>query len=121
MNFYLKTFLLVLISTILIYGAHFFLVENPAIPLIKIYSFLGIATFITVSGLKYVFGLVPDKLGFAFLALVFIKFGVVFLLFPELLSDEPKLSRAEILGFLGPYLIFLFIEATIVIKWLNKN
>jgi len=120
-NFYLKTFILVSLSTLLLYVAHAFLVEDPAIPLIKTYLFLGIATLVTVSALKYVFGLVPDKLGFAFLALVFIKFGVVFLLFPELLSDEPKLSRAEILGFLGPYLIFLFMEATIVIKWLNKN
>lgn len=120
-NFYLKTFILVFFLTLIVYGAHFLLVENSAISLIKTYSFLGAATFITVSALKYVFGLVPDKLGFAFLALVFVKFGAVFLLFPELLNDEPKLSKVEILGFLGPYFIFLFIEATIVIKWLNKN
>jgi len=120
-NFYLKTFLVVLLLTAVFYGAHYLIVEDPAISLIKTYSFLGAATFITVSALKYVFGLVPDKLGFSFLALVFVKFGVVFLLFPELLSDDPKLSKVELLGFLAPYFIFLFMEAAIVIKWLNKN
>lgn len=97
------------------------LVEDPSIPLMKTYAFLGAATFITVGVLKFIFGLVPDKLGYAFLALVFVKFGAVFLIFPELLSENPKLSKVELLGFLAPYFIFLFIEAAIVIKWLNKN
>lgn len=121
MNFYLKTFFALLLLTAVFYGTHSLIVHNPSISLIKTYSFLGAATFITVSSLKYVYGLVPDKLGFPFLALVFVKFGVVFLLFPELLSDDPKLSKIELLGFLVPYFIFLFMEAIIVIKWLNKN
>ncbi|MGJ8683907.1 MAG: hypothetical protein ACSHWW_04750 [Nonlabens sp.] len=121
MNFYLKAFLLILLSSILLLGIHYFMVEDPAISLLKTYSFLGAAAFITVSALKYIFGLVPDKLGFAFLALVFVKFGVVLLLFPELLSEDPKLSKTELLAFLAPYFIFLFMEAAIVINWLNKN
>ncbi|QJP33838.1 hypothetical protein F0365_05175 [Nonlabens sp. Ci31] len=121
MNFYLKTFLLVLFLSAAVYSVHYFLVEDPSISLIKTYTFLGAATFITVCVLKLVFGLVPDKLGYAFLALVFVKFGAVFLLFPELLSEDPKLSKVEILGFLSPYFIFLFMEAAIVINWLNKN
>lgn len=103
------------------YSLHYFVVDKPAISLIKIYAFLGAATFITVSVLKFVFELVPDKLGYAFLALVFIKFGAIFLTFPELLSENPKLSKVDLLAFLAPYFIFLFIEVAIVIKWLNKN
>jgi hypothetical protein len=102
-------------------GVHHFVVDHQAISIIKIYTFLGTATFITVSALKFVFELVPDKLGYAFLALVFIKFGAIFLTFPELLSENPKLSKLDLLSFLAPYFIFLFIEVAIVIKWLNKN
>lgn len=120
MNFYLKTFLSLIVITAAVYGLHFLMVDEPAIPLWKTYTFLSIAALITVSGLKYIFGLVPDKLGFAFLALVFVKFGVVLILFPELIG-EPSLPKREILGFLTPYFIFLFIEATIVVKWLNNN
>ncbi|PQJ31398.1 hypothetical protein BST92_05435 [Nonlabens arenilitoris] len=120
MNFYLKTFLLLLLLSLSIFGIHYLIVDHPTIPLWKTYSFLGVAAFITVSALKYVFGLVPDKLGFAFLALVFIKFGIVLIMFPELITG-PSLSKVEVLGFLIPYFIFLFLEAAIVIKWLNKN
>jgi len=120
MNFYLKAFLILLLISFTGFGVHYLIVDHPVIPLWKTYLFLGAAAFVTVSALKYVFELVPDKLGFAFLALVFIKFGIVLILFPELITG-PSLSRVEVLGFLIPYFIFLFLEATIVIKWLNKK
>jgi len=120
-NFYLKTFLFVLIASFAAYFAHNWWVENPAISLIRTYSFLGIATFITVSGLKLVHSYVPDKLGYGFLGLIFVKCGAAIILFPELIAEDPALSKAELLSFLAPYFIFLFIEVGIVIKWLNDN
>ncbi|WP_194851541.1 DUF6168 family protein [Nonlabens antarcticus] len=121
MNFYLKTFLLVLLLSLVAYGVHSWLIVDPALSLEKTYIFLGVATFITVSGLKFTHNYVPDKLGFGFLALVFVKCGAALLIFPDLLNEDPALTQAEMLGFLTPYFIFLFIEVTIVIKWLNDN
>jgi len=120
-NFYLKTFILILILSITAYSFHAWLVEDPAISLIRTYSFLGIATFITVTGLKLVHSYVPDKLGYGFLGLIFIKCGAAVLLFPELIAEDTALSKAELLSFLTPYFVFLFIEVGIVIKWLNDN
>ncbi len=94
---------------------------TPAIAHLKTYSFLGVAAFLTVAALKFVHFYVPSKLGYAFLALVLVKFGAVVLIFPELIDKDPGLGKAELLGFLVPYFLFLFAEAAIVIKWLNKN
>lgn len=121
MNFYLKTFFLVAVLATAAYFLHGWWIGDPVISLIKTYSFLGIATFVTVSGLKLVHRLVPDKLGYGFLGLIFVKCGAAILLFPELIADDPSLSKTELLGFLTPYFIFLFIEVGIVIKWLNDN
>lgn len=121
MNFYLKSVLFIGIFTVLGYFLHQFINPNTAISLIKIYSFLGIATFLTVLALRFVQLYVPDNLGYAFLALVFLKLGAVIFIFPEIISDAPKLSKVQLLHFLAPYAIFLITEATIVIKWLNKN
>jgi cadmium resistance protein CadD (predicted permease) len=120
-NFYLKTFILVLILSLTAFGVHSWWIENPVISIVRTYSFLGIATFITVTGLKLVHNYVPDKLGYGFLGLIFVKCGVAILLFPELIAEDPSLSKADLLSFLAPYFIFLFIEVGIVIKWLNDN
>lgn len=103
------------------YFLHDWWVENPVISLVRTYTFLGIATFITVSGLKLVHRFVPEKLGYGFLGLIFVKCGAAIILFPELIAEDPALSKAELLSFLAPYFIFLFIEVGIVIKWLNDN
>lgn len=121
MNFYLKTFLFVSIVSIAAYFLHGWWTPDPAISLLRTYTFLGIATFITVTGLKLVHNYVPDKLGYGFLGLIFVKCGAAILLFPELIAEDPALSKAELLSFLAPYFIFLFIEVGIVIKWLNDN
>ena len=110
-----------MIASVAAYFLHDWWITDPTISLLRTYTFLGTATFITVSGLKLTHRYVPDKLGYGFLALIFIKCGAALVLFPELISEDPKLSKAELLGFLAPYFIFLFVEVGIVIKWLNDN
>ncbi len=120
-NFYLKTFLVVALLSVVAFFIHNWWVVDPAIAPLRIYSFLGIATFVTVSALRFVHFYVPDKLGYGFLGLIFIKCGAAIVLFPELIAEDPALTKPELLGFLAPYFIFLFIEVGIVIKWLNDN
>lgn len=121
MNFYLKAFLLLLLLSLVGYGLHYSIEQIPAFSLVKLYVFLFIATLGSVSGMYYLFQLVPNQLGYAFLVTVFVKFGAAIISFPELMSDDPSLSKAQILSFLIPYFAFLSVEAFMVIKWLNKT
>jgi hypothetical protein len=121
LNFYLKSFLLIAAMAVACYFFHGYVQEDPVFNLVKLYTFLGIATFISVSGMHYLYALVPKQLGYTFLVTVFVKFGAALLLFPQLLSDDPDLTRAEILSFLIPYFLFLSIETILVTKWLNKT
>ncbi|AZQ43206.1 DUF6168 family protein [Nonlabens ponticola] len=121
MKFYLQTFIVILVCCLIAYFVHDWYVDNPAISPLRIYLFLGLATFLTVSALKFTHAYVPDKLGYAFLAAIFIKCGAALVLFPELIAEDPALSKRQLLGFIAPYFIFLFVEVGIVIKWLNKN
>jgi len=121
LNFYIKSLIAVTVTALAIFFIHDYLQPESAFDLIKLYSFLGIATFLSVSGMHYLYSIVPNQLGYTFLVTVFVKFGAALLLFPQLLSDEADLSRMEILSFLIPYFLFLSIEAVLVIKWLNKN
>jgi len=120
-NFYVKALILLLILSLAAYGLHYSMEETPVFSLVKLYSFLFIATLGSVSGMYYLFQLVPNQLGYAFLVTVFVKFGAAIILFPELMGDDPSLSKIQILSFLIPYFAFLAIEAFMVIKWLNKT
>ncbi|MFB0903463.1 MAG: hypothetical protein QMB11_03700 [Nonlabens sp.] len=121
MNFYFKAFLLILVMAVIGFGMHSYVVEFSVFDLYNLYSFLGIATLGSVFGMYYLYQLVPDQLGYVFLVTVFVKFGAALVLFPQLLSEEPSLSKGQILSFLLPYFIFLAVEAFMVIKWLNDN
>lgn len=121
MNFYLKALLLIASLATIGFVIHTFLEEQPAFDLIKLYSFLGIATLASVCGMYYLYQLVPNQLGYVFLVTVFVKFGAALILFPQLLSDEPSLNKGQILSFLIPYFLFLTVEAIMVIKWLNNT
>lgn len=121
MNFYLKTFVFILILSLTAFGIHSWWIENPAISLVKTYSFLGAITFITISVFNLIFKYGPDNLGYSFLLAITIKCGITLLFFPELILKEYHLSVLDVLGFLIPYFIFLFIEVAFVIKWLNNN
>ena len=120
-NFYLKTFLFIAVASIAAYFLHHVIIDDTAIAPWRIYTFLGTATLLTVTSLRFVHHYVPDKLGYGFLGLIFIKCGAAIVLFPELIADDPGLSKAELLQFLTPYALFLFMEVAIVIKWLNDN
>jgi hypothetical protein len=120
-NFYLKTFILVLILSLTAFGVHSWWIENPVISLIKTYTFLGGITVITICIFNLIFKYSPGNLGYSFLLAIVIKCGITLLLFPELIIKDYNLSIVDVLGFLIPYFIFLFIEVVLVIKWLNNN
>lgn len=121
MNFYLKAFLVTAVLSTLGYFVHEALVSDSVISVASTYIFLGVATFLTVSALKFTARISPNNLGYVFLGLVFMKFGAILIFFPELIDDELELTRRQLLGFLAPYFLFLFAEIGIVLKWLNDS
>ncbi|ARN78351.1 hypothetical protein BST97_10315 [Nonlabens spongiae] len=121
MNFYLKAFLVTAVLTGIGYFVHNLIVENAVISIFDTYLFLGIATFLTVSALKFTARISPNNLGYVFLGLVFMKFGAILIFFPELIDNELELTLRQVLGFLAPYFLFLFAEIGIVLKWLNDS
>ncbi len=121
MNFYIKAFLLTAVLSIVSYFIHSAIVSDSIIPLYSIYLFFGIATFATVAILKFTMVVSSNKLGLVFLALVIMKFVGIFIFFPELIDDGIQLTKLDLLGFMMPYFIFLFLEIIILHKWLSDN
>lgn len=121
MNFYLKALVFICLLAISGFTIHGLVQAAPAFSLIKLYAFLGIATLGSVCVMRYLYNLVPNQLGYVFLVTVFVKFGLALILFPQLLSEEPSLTKTQILSFLVPYFCFLGVEAFMVINWLNKK
>lgn len=120
-NFYLKAFLCILILTLLLGTIHNTLAVNSGFSIIKMYAFIGIATFLSASALKFAHSVAANQIALVYLATMFVKFGAAVLLFPELIDDSIKLSRVQLLHFLVPYFLFLALEAIIVIRWLNEK
>ncbi len=120
-NPYLKLLAGIVIITAALCAGHAFLIKKHAIPLWRLYTFLGVATFITAAVLRWMQWHMADKVHIGFIAMISVKLGLAVILFPELLQNDPALSRPEILAFLVPYFLYLFIEIMIVVKWLNKN
>lgn len=121
MNFYLRAFIVIALLTAVGFFIHDTIVADPVISVLSTYVFLGVATFLTLSALKFTARISPNNLGYVFLGLVFIKFGAILIFFPELIDDEMELTRKQLLGFLAPYFLFLFAEIGVVLKWLNDS
>ena len=121
MNFYLKTILLVAIFSVATYFLHSWLIPDPAISLIRSYTFLGSITIITICVFNLIFKYSPGNLGYSFLLAIVLKCGVTLLFFPELIVRDYNLNITDVLGFLIPYFMFLIIEVVLVTKWLNNN
>ncbi|MGB5980787.1 MAG: hypothetical protein WBG46_01460 [Nonlabens sp.] len=121
MNFYLRALILTALIATIGFFIHDNIVADPVISVLNTYVFLGVATFLTLSALKFTARISPNNLGYIFLGLVFMKFGAILIFFPELIDDEMQLTRKQLLGFLAPYFLFLFAEIGMVLKWLNDS
>ena len=119
--------------TILILGfASYFLhvgilkLLNVELPynLLNFYLFAGISSLIiclTFITLPQLLPELQDKLGFMFLFSVFGKLLLMALVFKNLLFSDILYSRMERLSMLIPIFLFLFYEALVIIKILNKR
>ena len=119
--------------TILILGfASYFLhlgvlkLLNVELPynLLNFYLFAGISSLIICLSFITLPQLLPelqDKLGFMFLFSVFGKLLLMALVFKNLLFSDILYSRMERLSMLIPIFLFLFYEALVIIKILNKR
>lgn len=122
----MRTSVLVLFLILLamgILGLHYALIATGEIEevfsLLKLYSFLFISTALSVALLVFLIRNAQDKAAYAFMAIIFIKGGLAIFLFPQLLADNPKLTRPELLQFLLPYFGFLILETWCLVHLLN--
>lgn len=88
--------------------------------LIGVYLFHFIASIIVYLLLELTVKYVPKNAGYLYLASVFIKMGVFFLVFQELFYDTKTLNKAEKVSLIAPLFIFLFLETAFASKLLNS-
>ncbi|MGB5942582.1 MAG: hypothetical protein WBG71_06840 [Leeuwenhoekiella sp.] len=123
MNFLTKTVAGLTLLALILFFCHYFiiggnLVMTSGISLVTCYIYLYLLTLGIVLAMHYLKGIMPAQVGYVFLMGIFVKMGFAVLLFPQLLAKETP--KAEILGFLVPYLLFLLVEVVVIYKTLSE-
>lgn len=103
------------------FAVHYLWIAYPTFPLVKLYLFIGFATFISTAALKFAHQVAANQIALVYLATMMVKMGLAILIFPQLIDDTLNLSKLQLLEFLVPYFLFLGLEAVVVIKWLTKT
>lgn len=120
----IKYNLISLIGGILIFFIHYFVLEmfDYQLPfsLIGIYLFFAIASLIIISGVEYLFKIMPATAGYGFLVGIFLKMGAFMVVFLGGNLAELKLSLFHKLSILIPLFFFMSVEALSVVKRLKK-
>ncbi len=120
----IKYNLISLIGGVIIFFIHYFVLQmfDNKLPfsLIGIYLFFAIAAFIIISGVEYLFKIMPATAGYGFLVGIFLKMGVFMVVFLGGNLAELKLSLLHKLSILIPLFFFMSIEALSVVKRLKK-
>ncbi|MBD0831187.1 DUF6168 family protein [Aestuariibaculum sediminum] len=98
-----------------------FIVESMAFELSSVYLFHAIAVIIVYAAIEGVAGMMPDKAGYAYLTLMFIKLGLFVLLFKNSIFESGPLSQTEKLALVVPLFLFLILEAVCIAKLLNNK
>ncbi|MGJ5642973.1 hypothetical protein [Formosa sp. S-31] len=124
----LRSFLMVLVPfTLILYVIQVFLVrqlqETQVFQLHtwSIYLFHFISTLTVYVSVAYINQILPDKTGYAFMALGLLKmFAAIIFLLPLILHSV-NTPVSDVLAFFVPYFIFLLIEIIFVINLLNPK
>lgn len=88
--------------------------------LVSVYLFHFIASIIVYLLLEFTVKYVPKNAGYLYLASVFIKMGVFFLVFQKLFYDTKILNNAEKISLIIPLFLFLILETAFASKLLNN-
>ncbi len=91
------------------------------IPLLSIYVFNAVSCAIIYILVELVLKSLPNSAGYAYMALMMVKLGLLLLIFKNSLFPEQPLSKIDKLSLLIPFFVFLIIEAIFIGKLLNNK
>lgn len=121
----IKYNLISLIGGILTFILHYFVLQmlDNKLPysLLGIYLFFAIAAVIIISGVEYLFKIMPASAGYGFLVGIFLKMGVFMVVFLGGNLADLKLSLLHKLSILIPLFFFMSVEALSVVKRLKQS
>ncbi|MGC6433024.1 MAG: DUF6168 family protein [Crocinitomicaceae bacterium] len=121
----IKYNLISLIGGILTFLLHYFVLQmlDNKLPysLLGIYLFFAIAAVIIISGVEYLFKIMPASAGYGFLVGIFLKMGVFMVVFLGGNLADLKLSLLHKLSILIPLFFFMSVEALSVVKRLKQS
>lgn len=121
----IKYNLISLIGGILTFLLHYFVLQmlDNKLPysLLGIYLFFAIAAVIIISGVEYLFKIMPASAGYGFLVGIFLKMGVFMVIFLGGNLADLKLSLLHKLSILIPLFFFMSVEALSVVKRLKQS
>ena len=121
----IKYNLISLIGGILTFLLHYFVLQmlDNKLPysLLGIYLFFAIAAVIIISGVEYLFKIMPASAGYGFLVGIFLKMGVFMVVFLGGNLADLKLSLVHKLSILIPLFFFMSVEALSVVKRLKQS
>lgn len=119
---------LALVLYVLFYRLHAFILESSEtetpFSLFAIYSYQVIASWVLVVVFELLASLTTqfeDQLGFLYLASMAIKIMLFCIIFRGFLFSTIALSKVDSVSLLVPIFIFLFYEALIIVKILNRS
>ena len=121
----IKYNLISLIGGILTFLLHYFVLQmlDNKLPysLLGIYLFFAIAAVIIISGVEYLFKIMPASAGYGFLVGIFLKMGVFMVVFLGGNLADLRLSLLHKLSILIPLFFFMSVEALSVVKRLKQS
>lgn len=121
----IKYNLISLIGGILTFLLHYFVLQmlDNKLPysLLGIYLFFAIAAVIIISGVEYLFKIMPASAGYGFLVGIFLKMGVFMVVFLGGNLADLKLSLLHKLSILIPLFFFMSVEALSVVKRFKQS
>ena len=116
--------IMVAMITVILFVVHIYaldyLGEALRFSLTSMYIFHAIAYMVICLCVEFLYSKMPNQVGYAYLASVFIKIGLFVLVFKaEIFGDEP-LSMAERLSVVVPLFLFIAFEAIYCGKLMNS-
>lgn len=119
----IQAFLIILVVTLVLWGAHTALFSTTELPfsITKMYLFHGVFASILILSSIFMADFMKNSIGFLFLGLMMLKMLFLYIVFPEVLQTETSLPKNELLQFVVPYFTFLTLEILLMAKLLKET
>jgi hypothetical protein len=123
----IKKILLFLVITIVLFSGAYLLMDflksgmdmESHVGYFYIYLYFLIATWAVYFIVVGAVGLAPDKIGYLFLALVFVKLGLFLLIFKATIFGDVGLAKLDKIALFLPLFISMALEAIFILKLLK--